>query len=130
VAPKFVDFAFLLMRPGLDWIARWMPLFYVPTLITLPLSLNGMDPVVIYKIMGVVALGWPASLAFTAACAVTIRKVSQLPHGVRECSCAATELLMAPLSTAEPSRVCRHAQQRVLASLRGGRLRKSPPRRA
>lgn len=86
VAPKFVDFAFLLMRPGLDWVARWMPLFYVPTLITLPLSLNGMDPVVIYKIMGVVALGWPASLAFTAACAVTIRKVfgGQAPEATKE----------------------------------------------
>jgi len=38
VAPKFVDFAFLLMRPGLDWISRWMPLFFVPTLMIFPLS--------------------------------------------------------------------------------------------
>lgn len=75
VAPKFVDFAFLLMRPGLDWIARWMPLFYVPTLMTLPLSVVSMDPTVFIKMLAVVALGFPVSLAFTALCCITVRKV-------------------------------------------------------
>jgi len=27
--------------PALTWIARWLPLFYVPALVTLPLALNG-----------------------------------------------------------------------------------------
>lgn len=26
-------------KPGLDWIQRWLPLFYVPSLVMLPLSL-------------------------------------------------------------------------------------------
>lgn len=30
-----------LYQPGLNWIARWLPLFYVPALVTLPLALNG-----------------------------------------------------------------------------------------
>jgi len=75
VAPKFVDFAFLLMRPGLDWISRWMPLFFVPTLMIFPLSVVSMDPTVFVKMLAVVALGFPASLAFTALCCVTMRKV-------------------------------------------------------
>jgi hypothetical protein len=28
-------------NPGLNWIARWLPLFYVPALVTLPLALQG-----------------------------------------------------------------------------------------
>jgi hypothetical protein len=27
--------------PALNWIARWLPLFYVPALVTLPMALNG-----------------------------------------------------------------------------------------
>ena len=26
-------------KPALDWIQRWLPLFYVPSLVTLPLAL-------------------------------------------------------------------------------------------
>lgn len=27
--------------PALNWIARWLPIFYVPALVTLPLALQG-----------------------------------------------------------------------------------------
>ena len=27
--------------PALNWIQRWLPLFYVPTLVVLPLSVEG-----------------------------------------------------------------------------------------
>ena len=27
--------------PGLDWVSRWLPLFYVPSLVVLPLALKG-----------------------------------------------------------------------------------------
>ena len=27
--------------PALNWIQRWLPLFYVPTLVVLPLSIQG-----------------------------------------------------------------------------------------
>lgn len=30
-----------LFGPCLSWIAKWLPLFYVASLVTLPLSLNG-----------------------------------------------------------------------------------------
>jgi hypothetical protein len=42
IHPKLVEIAFMVMRPGLDWISRWMPLFYVPSLIVLPLALKVM----------------------------------------------------------------------------------------
>lgn len=29
--------------PALDWIQRWLPLFYVPSLIMLPLALQNID---------------------------------------------------------------------------------------
>jgi hypothetical protein len=29
------------VAPGLDWIARWLPLFYVPSLVVLPVALKG-----------------------------------------------------------------------------------------
>lgn len=29
--------------PALDWIQRWLPLFYVPSLIMLPLALQDID---------------------------------------------------------------------------------------
>ena len=28
-------------NPALNWIQRWLPLFYVPTLVVLPLALEG-----------------------------------------------------------------------------------------
>ena len=27
--------------PALDWIQRWLPLFYVPSLVVLPIALQG-----------------------------------------------------------------------------------------
>lgn len=35
-----------LYTPALNWIARWLPLFYVPALVTLPMALNGIPGMV------------------------------------------------------------------------------------
>ena len=32
------------VKPGLDWVARWLPLFYVPSLVVLPLVLGSLSP--------------------------------------------------------------------------------------
>ena len=29
------------VAPGLDWVSRWLPLFYVPSLVVLPVALKG-----------------------------------------------------------------------------------------
>lgn len=41
VGDKAADKVLALYGPALNWIARWLPLFYVPALVTLPLALNG-----------------------------------------------------------------------------------------
>jgi len=75
VLPKAVKLVFTVMRPGLDWIARWMPLFYVPSLVVLPLALQGVDPSSLYKILAITCVGFAASLSFTAGAGLAIRKV-------------------------------------------------------
>ncbi|KAK9821310.1 hypothetical protein WJX81_008067 [Elliptochloris bilobata] len=59
--------------PALDWIQRWLPLFYVPSLIMLPLALRDIAGRDMAKILAIIGLGMPASLLFTAQVAVGIR---------------------------------------------------------
>lgn len=70
-------------KPGLDWIQRWLPLFYVPSLITLPLALTQFAGIDLVKILGLVIVGMPATLLVTAQVAILIRKYSKTemePH--------------------------------------------------
>lgn len=41
VGDKAADGVLKFYGPALTWIARWLPLFYVPALVTLPLALQG-----------------------------------------------------------------------------------------
>jgi len=41
VGEKPADKILAAYGPSLNWIARWLPLFYVPALVTLPLALQG-----------------------------------------------------------------------------------------
>ena len=36
--------------PALEWVARWLPVFYVPPLVTLPLAVEGLAGTVLYTI--------------------------------------------------------------------------------
>jgi hypothetical protein len=36
-----VDNVMDVFAPALNWIQRWLPLFYVPSLVIIPLALNG-----------------------------------------------------------------------------------------
>ena len=49
-------------RPALNWVTRYLPLFYVPALIVLPLVVGMLDPVDLGKIGVVTAAGFPFSL--------------------------------------------------------------------
>ena len=67
--------------PGLDWVSRWLPLFYVPSLVVLPLAVRGIPGADLAKMLAVVVLGMPATLLATAAVAVAIRNAAKTPLG-------------------------------------------------
>ena len=67
--------------PGLDWVSRWLPLFYVPSLVVLPLAVRGIPGTDLAKMLAVVVLGMPATLLATAALAVAIRNAAKTPLG-------------------------------------------------
>jgi len=67
--------------PGLDWVSRWLPLFYVPSLVVLPLAVRGIPGADLAKMLVVVVLGMPATLVATAAVAVAIRNAAKTPLG-------------------------------------------------
>ncbi|KAG2487871.1 hypothetical protein HYH03_013584 [Edaphochlamys debaryana] len=64
-----------LYMPSLNWIAKWLPLFYVASLVTLPLSLKGIAAGELAKIMAILATGTVATLLFTAQITVFIRGI-------------------------------------------------------
>ena len=64
-------------KPALDWLARWLPLFYVPPLVVLPLACRAAAAADLTKVGLIVGLGMPVSLLFTAKLAVAIRSLAQ-----------------------------------------------------
>lgn len=67
--------------PGLDWVSRWLPLFYVPSLVVLPLAVRGIPGADLAKMLAVVVFGMPATLIVTAAVTVAIRNAAKTPLG-------------------------------------------------
>lgn len=55
---EFIDF----FGPLRDWVARWMPVFFVPSLISLPLAMDSISGGQIASIFQVIVAGWSASL--------------------------------------------------------------------
>ncbi|XP_061343063.1 plastidal glycolate/glycerate translocator 1, chloroplastic [Gastrolobium bilobum] len=61
-------------EPGLMFIQRWLPLFYVPYLVVLPLSLKDIPPPSAIKIFLIIVGGWLATLCVAGFTAIGIRK--------------------------------------------------------
>ncbi|XP_028226954.1 plastidal glycolate/glycerate translocator 1, chloroplastic-like isoform X2 [Glycine soja] len=61
-------------EPGIMFIQRWLPLFYVPYLVVLPLSLKDIPPSSAIKICFIVVGGWLATLCVTGMTAIGVRK--------------------------------------------------------
>ena len=72
------------VKPGLDWVARWLPLFYVPSLVVLPLVLGSLSPAELGKITAILAAGMVSSLWVTAQLVVQIRKVTKVEAEKKE----------------------------------------------
>lgn len=71
-----LDRAYAAIQPALDWLGRWLPLFFVPVMITISQSIKGLMGVELAKFGAVVAIGMVASLFATGCTAKAIRSVA------------------------------------------------------
>ncbi|KAH0879749.1 hypothetical protein HID58_067143, partial [Brassica napus] len=62
-------------EPAFLFIQRWLPLFYVPSLVVLPLSVRDIPAASGLKICYIVAGGWLASLCVAGFTAIAVRKM-------------------------------------------------------
>ena len=59
--------------PATTWIARWMPVFFVPSLVMLPLTLQGLSGGQLMTVLVIVVAGLITSCVATAQTTVVIR---------------------------------------------------------
>ncbi|CAH8390323.1 unnamed protein product [Eruca vesicaria subsp. sativa] len=62
-------------EPAFLFIQRWLPLFYVPSLVVLPLSVRDIPAASGVKICYIVAGGWLASLCVAGFTAIAVRRM-------------------------------------------------------
>ncbi|KZV25535.1 hypothetical protein F511_27520 [Dorcoceras hygrometricum] len=62
-------------QPALLFIQRWLPLFYVPSLVILPLAVKDIPAASGLKILLIVVGGWLASLSVAGFTAIAVRKL-------------------------------------------------------
>ncbi|CAN6305732.1 unnamed protein product [Urochloa humidicola] len=71
LAKGFTDF----FEPATLFIQRWLPIFYVPALVVLPLVVRDVPPASGLKILTITFVGWFASLAVAGYTALAVRKL-------------------------------------------------------
>lgn len=62
-------------EPALLFIQRWLPLFYVPSLVALPLAVKDIPAASGVKICAIIVGGWLASLTVAGYTAIAVRKM-------------------------------------------------------
>lgn len=62
-------------EPATTFIQRWLPLFYVPSLVVLPLAVKGIPAASGVKIGVILVGGWAASLYVAGYTAIAVRKM-------------------------------------------------------
>eukprot|EP00262_Sarcandra_glabra_P018999 TRINITY_DN69_c0_g1_i1.p1 TRINITY_DN69_c0_g1~~TRINITY_DN69_c0_g1_i1.p1 ORF type:complete len:526 (-),score=61.72 TRINITY_DN69_c0_g1_i1:296-1873(-) len=62
-------------EPATLFIQRWLPLFYVPSLVVLPLAVKDIPAASGLKICFIIVGGWVASLSVAGFTALTVRKI-------------------------------------------------------
>ena len=71
VADKIVAAA----KPALSWVARYLPLFYVPALVVLPLAVESLSGSELSKMAAMVGLGMPFTLFTSGYIVLGIRRL-------------------------------------------------------
>ena len=70
-------------QPAVQWLTRWLPLFFVPSLVTLPLAVQSLSTAEVGKLLLILLPGWALSCAVTGAAVQTVRsftRTSLLPY--------------------------------------------------
>ncbi|XP_043695785.1 plastidal glycolate/glycerate translocator 1, chloroplastic-like [Telopea speciosissima] len=62
-------------EPGNMFIQRWFPVFYVPVLVVLPLSVKDIPLASGVKICFIIVVGWLATLSVAGCSAIAVRKI-------------------------------------------------------
>ncbi|KAB2626187.1 plastidal glycolate/glycerate translocator 1 [Pyrus ussuriensis x Pyrus communis] len=81
VATSLIDF----FEPALLFIQRWLPLFYVPSLVVLPLSVKSIPTASGIKLCFIIVGGWLATLAAAGYTAITVRRMVKTEMTDAEC---------------------------------------------
>ncbi|KAL4419303.1 hypothetical protein ABPG77_001635 [Micractinium sp. CCAP 211/92] len=80
--PTAAEAVVAFFRPGVDWVAhQWLPTFYIPALVTLPLAVAPLSGAALARAAVVVCIGAPLVLCFAAGVAVLIRRCTQTQQG-------------------------------------------------
>ncbi|KAH0457135.1 hypothetical protein IEQ34_015042 [Dendrobium chrysotoxum] len=74
-APTAAMYVMNFFEPATLFIQRWLPLFYVPSLVVLPLAVRDVPAASGVKICFILVAGWAASLSVAGYTAITIRKI-------------------------------------------------------
>ena len=65
-----------LVAPALSWITSWLPVFYVPSLVVIPLVVTKIAPAALVKVLAIVVVGFVVTIAFSAYSAGAIRRMT------------------------------------------------------
>lgn len=71
--PAIAEGLMSFFEPAVLFIHRWLPLFYVPSLVVLPIAVQDIPAASELKILGILVGGWLASLCVAAFTALAVR---------------------------------------------------------
>ncbi|XP_042483761.1 plastidal glycolate/glycerate translocator 1, chloroplastic-like [Macadamia integrifolia] len=75
VVPSAATSLMNFFEPANLFIQRWLPLFYVPSLVVLPLAVKDIPAASGVKICLIIVVGWLASLSVAGYTAIAVRKI-------------------------------------------------------
>ncbi|KAI7841491.1 hypothetical protein COHA_004884 [Chlorella ohadii] len=79
--PSLALAAELWFRPGVDFVHAWLPLWYIPAIVGIPLAVQPLSGAALAKAAALVLLGIPLVVWFTAGVALLVRKAVKTEPG-------------------------------------------------
>mmetsp|Transcript_11520 Transcript_11520/g.25826 ORF Transcript_11520/g.25826 Transcript_11520/m.25826 type:complete len:526 (-) Transcript_11520:57-1634(-) len=86
IKPEWGDSAYNVLSPGAAVLAKWLPVFFVPSLVTLPLAQSLGNGVELAKVAAVIVGGFFFTLFTTAGSVLAVRKLQGSTGSVSQSS--------------------------------------------